>query len=114
MILSLLFILTILPLLQYQFKDAYWVRDNTAPETPVITNLSGPKYFWLSYYILNSKKVIEIRSFHDFESYSSTLEKYYLFISYSRPLRGGRANLNNVEGLNRIYYDGEVTIYARL
>jgi hypothetical protein len=102
------------PISAREFKDGYWLKDNSASETPVITNLSSTKYFWLKYYILDSREVIEIRSFHDFESYSSTYRNYYLLISYSRSFRGGRSNLFTIEGLNRIYFDGQVTIYACL
>lgn len=102
------------PISAREFEDAYWLKDNSASETPVITNLGSTKIFWLDYYILDSREVIQVRSVQDYESYSSTVEDYYLLISYSRSFRGGRSKLFTIEGLNRIYFDGQVTIYAHL
>ena len=102
------------PISAREFEDAYWLKDNSGSETPIITNLSSTKYFWLKYYILDSRNVIEVRTVDDSMSSSSNFENYYLFISYSRPFRGGRSRLFTIEGLNRIYFDGQVTIYTNL
>ncbi len=97
-----------------EFKAAYWLEDNAEPQVAVLANQEmGANFFWLSYYLLDSRTVYQMRPYRKFEYYDSILETYYVFISSLSP-RVSNSDLNNIIGLNRIYYDAQVTIYARL
>jgi hypothetical protein len=102
------------PLTAREYEVASLIRDNTASEVPIVTNLGGSSLFWVIYYIMPSRQVYQMAKDLNFDHYSSILETYYLFMSNDKPFIAKRSILNNLSGLNRIYYDGQVTIYACL